>query len=141
MGTEAHLTEVIHRLDRLWEPTQRLRAYWLQHESLDVYAHFIPQAVIQLFAAAVLEPAQERHVIETDTGTRNRRAEQVRRNVLTTPIMCPGEATFNKPRVDRIYDVSRSNNSACWQNFDGERPVSQRCDVFTELLQHNDFVS
>ena len=135
------MTEVIHRLDRLWEPTECLRAHWLQHESFDVHAHFIPQAVIQLLATAVLKPAQERDVIESYTGTRNRRAEQVSRNVLATPIMCPGKATFNEPRVDGIHDVSWPNNSACRQNFDGERPVSQSCDIVTELLQHNDFVS
>ena len=61
--------------------------------------------------------------------------------MLASPIMCPGKATFNEPRVDGINDVSWSDNSACRQNFDGERPIGQRCNVFTELLQHNDFVS
>ena len=83
----------------------------MQHETFDVHAHFIPQAVIQLLATAVLEPAQERDVIETYTGTRNRRAEQVSRNVLATPIVCPGKTTFNEPRVDGINDVSWADDA------------------------------
>ena len=53
---EAHLAEVIHGFDWLWEPTKGLWTNWLQHEAFDVHAHFVPQTVVQLFAATELEP-------------------------------------------------------------------------------------
>ena len=138
--TETHLTEVIHRLDRLREPAQCFRTHRLQHETFDVHAHFAPQTVIKFFTTAKLEPAKERDVVHANTGTRNGSTKEVRRNVLAAPVVCPRKARFDKARVNRVHDVTRANNSAGRQHFDLHRTTGKLVDVFGEFLQHEYFV-
>ncbi len=137
---EAVLAEVVHRHDRLFEPAKGLGADRLQHEAFHVDAHFGPELVIKLFAATVLEPRQERDVIDTNTSASNGRTEQHRCRVLARPVVRPGKSAFDQTAVNRVQRLFHANDRARRQDLELDRAIGQGSHVIGELLQHEDFI-
>ena len=53
---EAILPEIGHAVDGFLEPAQSFRAYRLQHQALDIHAHFFPELIVEGLSTAVHIP-------------------------------------------------------------------------------------
>ncbi len=137
---EAVLAEVLHAVDGLLEPPQRLGADRLQHQALDVHAHLFPELVVELLAAAVQEPGHEGDVVDADAGTGHRRAEQHRGRVVAGPVMGPGEAALDQALVDRVEGLLDADHGAGGQHLDLHLVVGERADVGAEIVEHRHLI-
>ena len=139
-SAEAVFAEVVHALDRLFEPAKRLRSDRLQHQALDVHAHLVPQLVIQRATAAVHVPGEEGDVVNADAGAGDRRAEQHCGRMFARPVMRPGEAGLHQAFVHRVENVAPADNRAVGQDLDFHLAVGQRRDIRREVFDHDDFI-
>ena len=122
------------------EPAKGFGTNGLQHEALHIGAHFIPEAIIELLAAAIHEPGDERDVVDADPGSGDRGAEEHRRGVLPGPVVGPREAALDETLVDGIEGLADADDGACRQDLDDHLAVGEGFHILAERVEHDDFI-
>ena len=137
---KAVFAEVVHAVDGLLEPAEGFGPDGLEHQPLDIHAHFVPQLVVELASAAEHKPGDPGDVVDAESGAGGGGAEEGCGGVLARPVVGPGEAALHQPFVDGVQRFAGADDGAGGQDFDLHFAVGEGEDVGGVILEHDDFV-
>ena len=119
--------------DRLLEPAERLRRHRAGQPADDVdLENVVQQLVVELFAVAVVEPAEQ---VVRLPAERRRRAEQRKRLVLAVPVRAHAVTAVEHAAADGILHPEGAHHGAGRQHVEPQLPGSHLVDAPRVVLR------
>ncbi len=127
-GAVFHALELVGVGDRRFEPAERLGRHGAVEERLDVELEdLLDQFVVELLAAAVVDPAEEHLRVEAE---RRAGAEEAGVDALAEPVGGDAVAAVERARMDGVHQAERGDDRAGGQDVDLQPPARHLLDLF-----------